>query len=255
MFLMQDTLIEFPDLWLDVYIAGDKTEERAFAPMFVRAACKRADSPDEADLVVFTGGSDVNPKLYGQTDLHPQTTFSDVRDRNDIHLWEHCVKEGIPMLGVCRGAQFGHVMKGGKLFQHVGGHYQDHEMWDLKKHVSVGKVSSVHHQMVMPGHPEMIPLGDTMHAGNTPHYINSKEHVTNLRGDIEAFFYRDVCFFGVQGHPEYKGYTRFTKWTLDRLQEFINENPDIILTDKNVRRIKPELRVSSEVSKALKELA
>ncbi len=252
---MQDTLIEFPDLWLDVYIAGDKTEERAFAPMFTRAACKRAASPDEADLVVFTGGPDVNPALYGEKSIHPQTHFSDVRDRNDIHLWEHCVKNGIPMMGVCRGAQFGHVMKGGKLFQHVPGHYSEHDMWDIKKHFSVGKVSSVHHQLVMPGHPEMVLLGDTYIAQASEHFINANESLKTMKGDIEAFFYRDVCFFGVQGHPEYKGFTRFTKWTLDRINEFVMENPDVELSEDNFRRIKPELRVNSEVSKALKELA
>jgi gamma-glutamyl-gamma-aminobutyrate hydrolase PuuD len=252
---MQDTVIEFPDLWLDVYIAGDKSEERAFAPMFVRSACKKADTPDEADLVVFTGGPDVNPALYGEKDIHSQTHFSDNRDRSDIHLWEHCVKNGIPMFGVCRGAQFGHVMKGGKLFQHVSSHYHDHDMWDLKKHVSIGKVSSSHHQMVMRDGPGMVVLGDSYASQMTPKFINSRQSISGGMSDVEAFFYRDVCFFGVQGHPEYKGYTRFAKWTLDCINEFVLENPDIELNVDNVRRIKKDLRVNSEASKVLKELA
>lgn len=241
----------YPELWMEVFIAGDKSEEVAFAQMFAQAACTRANSPDEADLVVFTGGADVNPALYGE-EPHSSTHWSESRDKQDILLWEHCVKNGIPMFGVCRGAQFGHVMKGGKLYQDVDNHYGEHSMWDVKSRFLVSNVSSVHHQMVRPGNKGMDILADS-HAASV-RYLNPTQKVSGMLEDIEAFFYRDVCFLGVQGHPEYRGFENFTKWCLDRLNEYVIENPDVELIG-NVRRIKESLRVSSEVTKVLKELA
>lgn len=249
-FLMQDTVINFPELWMEVYIAGDKTEERAFAQWLVRSYCSKASEPDEADLVIFTGGPDVNPALYGEKP-HKETRWSDQRDKEDIHLWNHCVANGIPMLGVCRGAQFGAVMKGSKLYQHVDNHYGDHHLWDIKKGFALPKISSVHHQMVME-HPDMEIIADCYQSD--VRWLNDKEKdETKTFKDIEAFFFPDVCFLGVQGHPEYKGFTRYSSWVLEQIDSYIISNPNVALTN-NVRRIKPDCRVTGEVADKLKEL-
>lgn len=245
---MQDTVVKFPSLYMEVFIAGDKYEEQAFAQMLVRAECTQAKAPDEADLVIFTGGPDVNPALYGEKPLEG-TTFNEGRDKDDEELWKYCVDYGIPMFGVCRGAQFGAVMHGAKLWQDVDNHYGDHSIWDNKHGYLVEKVSSVHHQAVR-NDGQMEIIADS-HTSSEKVSETSKENNTR---DIEAFFYRDVCFLGVQGHPEYRGYTRYAKWCLDRIDEFVVNNPDITLID-NLRRIKPELRVNSEVNATWKELA
>src|SRR3546814_2154841 len=67
--------------------------------------------------------------------------------------------------------------------------------------------------------------------------------------DVEAYFYRDTCTIGLQGHPEYKGYDDFTKWSFDLLNQFVLENPDVDLINR-YRRIKPDLL---KERKALKE--
>lgn len=66
------------------------------------------------------------------------------------------------------------------------------------------------------------------------------DEVDGNHADIEAFFYRDTCCFGVQGHPEYTGYHHFAKWTMDKINELIVCNPDLDWTDNNVRRLKSE---------------
>ncbi len=250
-FMMQEPVVDYPELWMEVYVAGDHIEERAFANMFVRSYCNRAESPDEADLVVFTGGYDVNPALYGE-DVHKEVHFCDERDRSDTHLWEHCIQNGIPMLGVCRGMQFGHVMLGGKLYQHVPGHYGDHGMWDPLHGMMITNVSSVHHQVVVPGNPGMTVLGD--HMLDTTRWLNSTDKIVGSAHDIEAVWYEDACFLGVQGHPEYRGYSRFTRWTLDRINEFIIENPRVELSG-GVRRVKEEYRMKSDMASIFEALA
>lgn len=240
--LMKDTMLEYPELYLEVFVAGDTAvhnDEARFAGMFARAGCKRASSVLEADLVVFGGGSDVNPLLYGES-RHESVHFNDNRDQSDMALYVLCLEHGIPMFGVCRGAQFLHVMNGGKLFQDVDGHTGDHAIHDVKNKIHIDKVSSVHHQMVrsnVSGGMEIVAV-----AGKSrKRYKNHNTHEVGLSSDIEAFFYRDTCCIGVQGHPEYNNYQFYTKWCLDLIQDCVVTNPDIEF-EGSTRRIRKELR-------------
>lgn len=226
--LLRDTrtTVEHPrNLWLGVYLAGPRHDIYGMPELFARADCYAAKKPEEADVVVFAGGSDVNPQLYGE-DPHPQTEFDEKRDAADVALYNTCFEQGIPMLGICRGAQFLHVMNGGKLYQHVDNHGRAHFMVDAVTKISIETVSSVHHQMVIPN-PEggMEVLAFT--GKSTKRYFNAEVMEEGRQKDIEAFFYRDTCCLGVQGHPEYQGYPRFTAWFLKLIEEYISFNPDL----------------------------
>ena len=239
--IMKDHTLEYPDLFLEVFVAPDPTvrdDEARFAQMFARAGCKRAKSVLEADLVVFGGGSDVDPALYNES-RHETTHYDRKRDDADMALYLLCVENGIPMLGICRGAQFLHVMNGGKLFQDIDNHYGNHGMTDIKSMQRIEKVSSVHHQSVrsnLAGGMEILAVT----AASTKRHKNADTFDIGHQSDIEAFWYRDTCSIGVQGHPEYSGYNFFTKWCLDLVNDLVCINPDIDWFDKN-RRIRPEL--------------
>lgn len=236
--LMKDHTLKYPDLYLSIFVAGSKYEEAQFAEMFTRASCYRAKSLAEADICVFTGGPDVDPRLYGE-EPHREYRGSEERDTTDINLYMFCLEHGIPMFGVCRGAQFLHVMNGGKLYQHINHHHGDHTMYDVIDKRLIERVSSVHHQMCI----ENIDGGMTV-IGTSSLADQRWENPTKVRhgtqADIEAYFYRDTCCFGVQGHPEYRGYNYFTKWTLDQIEQLVILNPDIDWRD-GCRRIKPAL--------------
>lgn len=233
--IMKDSLHSYPELWMEVYVAGDKSEQAQFAELLVRGSCTKADSPEKADLVIFTGGPDVNPIYYDETP-HPTTHFNSRRDEEDMKLYEICLDQGIPMLGICRGAQFLHVMNGGKLFQDIDGHMGDHNIWDKKAQRIIHGVSSVHHQSCMPNRSGGMEIIAEFNR-STKRWINDKDYSTGQLPDIEAFFYRDTCCLGIQGHPEYRGYNSFGKWSMEKLYEYIVVNPDIELRDR-VRRIK-----------------
>lgn len=240
--LIKDTMLEYPELYLEIFVAGDTAvmnDEARFAGMFARAGCKRAASVLEADLVVFGGGSDVCPALYGES-KHSTTHFSDVRDSSDMALYMLCLEQGIPMFGVCRGAQFLHVMNGGKLFQDVNNHCGDHAIFDLKKKIRIEKTSSVHHQSVRNNILGGMDILATA-ALSTKRHKNADSFDIGLSTDVEAFFYRDTCCLGVQGHPEYSNYHFYTKWCLDLIQDYVVTNPDIEF-EGSVRRIKQDLR-------------
>src|SRR5258707_15726508 len=60
---------------------------------------------DGLDGLVLTGGKDIDPATYGQTP-HPNTE-EPARDRDawEFALLNSALKRGIPVLGICRGAQ------------------------------------------------------------------------------------------------------------------------------------------------------
>lgn len=229
---LRDTALTYPDLWMDVYIAGSPSEERQFAEMFIRARCKKAATPLDADLVVFTGGPDVDPTLY-QERPHSSTRVDISRDKKDLELYQLCKAEGIPMLGICRGAQFLHVMQGGKLYQDVDQHHGEHPIWDLKNKKLVLGVSSVHHQLVRPH--EGMEIIATCAGRSKLRHLNDKEYETGAGKDIEAFFYPKTCVIGIQGHPEYFGYDAFTHWSLHLINQLVMENHSIEYRNRKCR--------------------
>ena len=74
---------------------------------------------DVLDGIVFSGGSDVDPRSYG-ADPHPETdTAHERRDRGELALLEAALAADMPVLAVCRGSQLLNVVRGGDLVQHL----------------------------------------------------------------------------------------------------------------------------------------
>jgi gamma-glutamyl-gamma-aminobutyrate hydrolase PuuD len=241
--VIKDTSLEFPELYMEVFFP-EEFSGSAFAEMFARAKCTRSMDPNKADLVVFTGGADVDPAYYmepGQR-RHPEVRCNKDRDERDIKMYLHCLSEGIPMLGVCRGAQFIHVMNGGKLYQHVTNHKGNHSMLDVRTHTFIQTVSSTHHQACIPNN-RMEILGTTDQRSEK--WIDATSLEKTKTRDLEAFFYRDICALGVQGHPEYKGYHQYTQWVLTQIQEMIIGCPDVTPVDRYYR-VKKDLVLERE---------
>jgi len=236
--VLRDHLLDYPELWLDVFVAGPPYEERQFAELFARARCKRATTVETADLVVLTGGPDVDPRLYGEKP-HDTTRVHVERDKSDIAIFDKCMELGIPMLGICRGAQLGNVLMGGKLFQDVDEHYGEHGIYDVVNKTAIPRISSVHHQAVI-ANPEIGMEVIAVCNKSTARWLNDMDCDVGKRQDVEAFFFRDACFLGIQGHPEYRGYNQFAKWTLDLIQSYIVCSPDLHWQNSQYR-IKPDL--------------
>ncbi len=119
---------------------------------------------DVLDGILFSGGSDLDPDLYGQA-AHPETDgIRPERDRGELALLTGALERDLPVLAVCRGSQVLNVARGGDLVQHlpeVLGHEQhrptpgvfaDHRV-DVKPESLIGSllgervpVKSHHHQ-------------------------------------------------------------------------------------------------------------
>jgi gamma-glutamyl-gamma-aminobutyrate hydrolase PuuD len=226
--IFRDHELIYPALCFRVYVAPDPAvpnDMAMYARLFSRSCCSKADTPEEADLVIFSGGSDVNPALYGQSG-HNTTWWDNDRDEKDTALFNLCKSMGIPMVGVCRGAQFLHVMNGGQLYQDVDSHSSPHAMVDVHSKEVLNRVSSVHHQMVMDNTEGGMEIIGVSRGVSECRHMNAIDCETGNNDDIEAFYYRKTGCLGVQGHPEYQGFNRFSVWFLEKIDLYISLNHD-----------------------------
>jgi len=74
---------------------------------------------DSLDGLIFSGGSDLDPGLYGQ-EAHAETRDV-VRGRDDaeLALLRAALERDLPVLAICRGSQVLNVALGGDLVQHL----------------------------------------------------------------------------------------------------------------------------------------
>jgi gamma-glutamyl-gamma-aminobutyrate hydrolase PuuD len=74
---------------------------------------------DSLDGIVFSGGSDIDPELYGH-EQHPETKeVHRVRDDAELALLRAALERDMPVLAICRGSQLLNVARGGDLVQHL----------------------------------------------------------------------------------------------------------------------------------------
>jgi hypothetical protein len=83
-----------------------------------------------ADLIIFSGGEDINPGIYGERNTYSYG-YSASRDDIETRVFQIAKQNRIKMLGVCRGHQLINALQGGTLYQdlyfdigkpHGGGH-------------------------------------------------------------------------------------------------------------------------------------
>ena len=118
---------------------------------------------DDYNLIVFTGGEDINPRIYGQKNTF--SSYSDRRDYIELSVLKMAIGLNKKILGSCRGHQLINAFLGGELIQdlslvnshHGGGHilvYNEGESI-IKKFFS--NVNSIHHQGVIKPGKGLIP--------------------------------------------------------------------------------------------------
>lgn len=173
---------------------------------------KLLEAPDGADTIVFTGGADVSPHLYGEDNVASGPNRR--RDDACTYLFNNY---DVPRIGICRGAQFLNVMSGGKMWQDVDGHTRSHLVRDtrtLKEYFC----TSTHHQMMRPSSDAAI-IGIAATPLST--YRLAATELERFRGtDIEVLYYehtKSLCF---QPHPEYSGHPECTEYFAELVAEF-----------------------------------
>jgi putative glutamine amidotransferase len=84
-----------------------------------RTASVPPDLAGQYDGVLFTGGGDVDPALYGEAPHASYNPAEDGRDAFEIALARATVAAGLPVFAICRGMQVLSVALGGTLVQDI----------------------------------------------------------------------------------------------------------------------------------------
>jgi putative glutamine amidotransferase len=115
------------------------------------------------DGICLSGGPDLDPAAYGARERHPELGETEPSlDAFELALARAALARGVPILGVCRGAQTLNVAAGGTLHQHLDGHRQTEPSTVTTQEVGIAPetglarilgagrmpVNSFHHQAV-----------------------------------------------------------------------------------------------------------
>lgn len=175
----------------------------------------------QPDGLMLSGGSDINPAIYGEKPEAGLGRVSKTRDAYELALLKLAIGKGIPVLGICRGLQTINVAFGGTLIQdmpaQMGKEYAYHDQkqptWQPVHEVTfsdnskVGKLFGTNRIMTNSHHHQCT---DRLGKG-----LIASGHTAD--GVIEALETPDGKIMAVQFHPERMVYTE------RRMSEFFSQ--------------------------------
>lgn len=161
-------------------------------------------NPKDIDLVLFTGGEDVNPQYYNEQ-IGKYTHINNNRDEKEINTF-HRFRNHSFLLGICRGNQLLTILSGGKLIQHVEGHCRDHSM--ILNNKIRYTITSSHHQMLYPfdlneKDYELIAHSEYFQSKTYLNGDNEEIELSNNFLEPEIVYYKKTNALCIQGHPEW----------------------------------------------------
>jgi gamma-glutamyl-gamma-aminobutyrate hydrolase PuuD len=204
-----------------IYVVGDAQHYASFIENY-----ELVSRIEDATHIIFTGGEDVDPSLYGEKKFH--RTYSNFkRDITEQNIFNKISPSQI-VIGICRGSQFLCVMNGGKLIQDLEGHalYGTHPIIDLETKECY-EITSTHHQMQ---YPYRLPKNNykvLMASSNLGSWfqgleLSEKEYLQLVQQEPEVVLYtcpdKPKCL-AIQGHPEMMNYNAPI---ITKLNEIIN---------------------------------
>jgi putative glutamine amidotransferase len=159
------------------------------------------------DGLVLSGGNfDIHPSYYGEKPLAGLGTIKAERSNFELDLTAAALKQDLPLLGICGGAQAINVVLGGSLYQDIGA-----QVADAQEHQQSRKSVKRGHRISIQPRTLLRKIVGRSHAEvNTTHHQAVKTLgrgliVNAVAGDgivegIEST--RHAFVIGVQWHPE-----------------------------------------------------
>lgn len=185
---------------IKIYLVGQATGYC----QWLQNSYKLVQSPDQADLAIFTGGADICPKLYGDSILD-NTYYYLERDLFEISEYFK-MKPSLLKVGICRGAQLLTVLNGGFLIQHVNNHSNGRHLIKTREGETM-ETTSLHHQMMFPfnlddSDYEILAWSkeklSNVYLTGTTYHVKSQD----ILQEPEIVYYPNDNALCIQGHPE-----------------------------------------------------
>lgn len=170
--------------------------------------------PEKFSALVFWGGSDISPTLYNEKPnaFCQATAVPSRRDLLEWTLMRTCKANGIPMIGVCRGAQLLCAFAGGTLAQDVDGHLDDHQIiTNTGEHYTP---RANHHQMMLCDkvEHELIAWADPPRSQCYRDQFNCMTYFKEDFKEPEIVWFPTIKGLAIQPHPEWMSNGPFTSY-------------------------------------------
>jgi len=178
---------------------------------------------ESVDGVLFSGGSDVDPRRFGKKTSGKTGRIVPERDEQELYMLHYLLERTKkPILAVCRGVQVINVALDGTLIQHIpDAGFTSHTLTMYPRQIPSHKVK------VEPGTLLHRLVGTEILSVNSFHHMAVEECAPTLKvsaysedGVIEAVELKDDSdgrfFLGVQWHPE------MMSWADSIQQEIVN---------------------------------
>jgi gamma-glutamyl-gamma-aminobutyrate hydrolase PuuD len=170
----------------------------------------------QQDVVVFGGGTDINPSLYNtkkSVRTHCNGVGPGSRDAFERDVYNYSIEKRAMMLGICRGAQLLAALSGHALYQDISGHGSTHQIEadpdfvNIKKFPQYAPCISTHHQAVRKMDNSMKVLYTSI-PKLSPYAVITDDEIIDTKEDpdyeeIEIYTIPSLKILGIQGHPEY----------------------------------------------------
>lgn len=203
-----------------------------FNALFDESRCVDGGLTTDIDALIVWGGEDIHPSLYGQKAHYfnqSQGSHPTVRDLREVSAIRDAQSKGIPIIGVCRGAQLLCALAGGSLAQHVNNHNQEHKITvrdGFEGNTLEMETSSAHHQMMNPWNlpkEDYDLLGWSSRRLSTVYFAEvSGIPEMNDYPEPEIIYFRKLHALAIQGHPEWMPEnSMFNKYCLHLVNEFL----------------------------------
>jgi putative glutamine amidotransferase len=89
------------------------------SPLLVPPGAGIEETLEAVDGLVFSGGSDLDPQLYGSEPHEATRGVVRERDEFELELMRAALDRDLPVLAICRGSQVLNVARGGGIDQHL----------------------------------------------------------------------------------------------------------------------------------------
>jgi gamma-glutamyl-gamma-aminobutyrate hydrolase PuuD len=190
-------------------------------PFFMFSDVKTAQVPDhlsKGGALLLHGGEDISPMIYNEEcNNFCYKHKPSRRDHEEMALIDRAIKQDMPIIGICRGAQLLCAMDGGSLVQHITGHTSgNHELIDIRSgEITVS--NSCHHQAMKPNkYNKILAVNRRTVQGYD---------VDNVEYDIEEtpeiVYFPKLNAIGIQAHPEWLPNSAFQKYCTKLIKEFL----------------------------------
>ncbi len=165
---------------------------------------------EKVDVLVMTGGEDIDPAYYDEEEDPNLEEVNKERDVSDMAMLQEAIDEDMPVLCTCRGLQLLNVLSGGSLYQDLptAEEFKDSDI----VHRDPEEIDFTYHDVAIEEGTILYDIvgKDTLKV-NSWHHQGIKEVGDNLKvsatapdGTVEGIEREDCTYvIGVQWHPEW----------------------------------------------------